>query len=149
MRTPLATILFFIERILEFINALKIKKDKKKTALRYAELALTQLQLTQCFVNNLLDLSHLKDGQFKLDLAHFDPSDTLKMVCNIFNSQAIAKGIEIKWKLVKQMLKIQPTFTDDFDSDGGSFMQLRNYDEYIYSSLNSLPRLMGDQRRLL
>lgn len=41
METPLATILDFIQRIMDFIKNLNDKTENKKQAVRYVELALS------------------------------------------------------------------------------------------------------------
>ena len=77
MRTPLGTILFFLERLLTFMLELRMNKKKKEDLLRYIHLAISQVKLLQSFVNDLLDLRQIMAGGFSLDLALFDPSETL------------------------------------------------------------------------
>ena len=56
MRTPIATTMYFVERIIQIIHDLSIPSQSKKEILRYTDLAMSQLHLTQSFVNDLLDL---------------------------------------------------------------------------------------------
>ena len=56
MRTPISSIIFFISQILIYITGLKDQSEQKQQVIRYIKLINSQLQLTQGFVNDLLDL---------------------------------------------------------------------------------------------
>ena len=56
MRAPISSIIFFISQILIYITGLKDQSEQKQQVIRYIKLINSQLQLTQGFVNDLLDL---------------------------------------------------------------------------------------------
>ena len=58
MRTPLASILFFLTFILKFVQNLELPESdtQKQRALKYLNLVQSQVQLMQSYVSDLLDL---------------------------------------------------------------------------------------------
>ena len=66
MRTPLASILFFLTFLLRFVQSLQVEESRceKQKALKYLLLIQSQVQLVQSYVSDLLDLRQFKDGVF-------------------------------------------------------------------------------------
>ena len=102
MSTPLATIIFFLDFIFNFLSKLeeqcssglnKSISTERERAINYASLIHSQLQLMQSFCSDLLDLRKLKDGVFTLTSEPFNPAETFDLVCNIFGPQATAKHV--------------------------------------------------------
>ena len=76
--------MFFINFLLDFVSELQYSK-KRDRALKYLRMSISQLQLTQSFVSDLLDLKQIKDGVFNFSWEQFDPKEIFTQVCNIFN----------------------------------------------------------------
>ena len=87
MRTPLASILFFLTFILKFVQKLELAEPntQKQQALKYLNLVQSQVQLMQSYVSDLLDLRQFKDGVFTLASETFNPAEVFTLICNIFN----------------------------------------------------------------
>ena len=45
----------------------------------------------------------MKEGVFSLSEQVFDPNETLQMVCDIFDAQTKAKGIDISWVVLMSL----------------------------------------------
>ena len=97
MRTPIASVMFFIKYIIDFVMELPEKSVKRDRSLRYLLLIDSQLQLMQNFVSDLLDLKQLKDGVFNLIQEKFDPNEIMNLVCSIFSPQSETKGVVVSW----------------------------------------------------
>ena len=102
MRTPLENCLFFITQlqmifqvtaITDTLTSITLTNDNLFQSKKYLQLIKSQLMLTQTYVNDLLDLKQIKNGVFSLVSSAFNPNETIKMVVNIFEHQASAKGI--------------------------------------------------------
>ena len=81
MRTPLGTCLFFLKHVLAIL-ALSTNVDPE--VIRYLKLMKGQLNFTQSFVDDLLDLKLLREGTFKLNTVIFDPNKVINLVHRIF-----------------------------------------------------------------
>ena len=60
---------------------------------------MSQLEFLQSFVEDLLDLRQIRDGDFSLMIDIFDPKEVIKMICLIFGPQTASKGIEISYEV--------------------------------------------------
>mgnify|MGYP000926486766 CR=1 FL=1 len=97
LRTPIASILFFIRQIQQFVKTLiemdipgedgasrlKFSRDVA-SAEKYLNLATSQLLLMQTFINDLLDVKQLKEGVFNLVNEVFNPNETFQLAVSIF-----------------------------------------------------------------
>ena len=85
MRTPLASILFFVIALQKMMSQF-FKNDKAllKKAEKSFNLITRQIRLMQTFVDDLLDFRQIKEGVFKLVYMAFDPNKTLKQVYDMF-----------------------------------------------------------------
>ena len=92
MRTPLASILYFIKLIMQYYPG-GVQLDEN--AFKYFKLIIAQVTLMQTFVDDLLDLRQLKDGVFSLTLIVFNASLVIEQVCSIFTPQANSKGLDL------------------------------------------------------
>ena len=73
MRTPIATIIFFIQMLLSMIsNADKFEKKDLPQCVNYCTIITSQLELLQSFIEDLLDLKQIRDGIFSLASEPFD-----------------------------------------------------------------------------
>lgn len=69
MRTPLASILYFIKLVMtQFPGGVQ----SNPLTLKYFKLIIAQLTLMQTFVDDLLDMRQLKDGVFSLESLLFN-----------------------------------------------------------------------------
>ena len=96
MRTPLNTIIFFLQRILQMISQRPFDTDCLPRITTYSELMMSQLKLMETFIEDLLDLRLMRDGIMTLNSEMFDPKETLDMIQNIFIPQAKGKSIKIE-----------------------------------------------------
>lgn len=80
MRTPLASSIFFLTQIIQFLSAV----ENSQQILRYCKLMMSQLTFIESFVEDLLDLNQLKDGKLTLAKSVFDPNEVFKLICDIF-----------------------------------------------------------------
>ena len=87
--------LFILGLLLNILQAVPLDPNEISDAIKYCTIIITQTELLQTFVEDLLDLRQLRDGVFKLVNAPFDVVKVIKDVCNIFSFQAKAKNIEI------------------------------------------------------
>ena len=56
MRTPIATIIFFIQMLLSMMSPAKFKKGDLPQCVDYCTIIMSQLELLQSFIEDLLDL---------------------------------------------------------------------------------------------
>lgn len=113
--------------------------------LRYLQLLLSQLNFTQSFVEDLLDLRQLKDGVFSLVQEQFNPNAVLDLVISIFKAQVDARRIDIS-HTVESDLKLPrghqlPDTSQLLRAGAGSSSSRENAQD------RSLPLLIGDKRR--
>jgi len=90
MRTPVLSIIFFLNWI---IDALKAPKNVKviPQILKYCDLMMSQLEFLQFFIEDLISLRMLQTGNFSLTYEPFDVVSVLKQICSIFRPQVNAK----------------------------------------------------------
>ena len=69
MRTPLASILYFIKLVMTLFPG---GVTSNPSVLKYFKLIIAQLTLMQTFVDDLLDMRQLKDGVFSLEALIFN-----------------------------------------------------------------------------
>lgn len=90
------------------------------------------MSLMETFVNDMLDLTQMKNGVFSLANDVFDPYEVLEMVCAIFAPQTEAQGVELSF-VTYDALRLpfeegEPPLQDD--------------------KIARLPKMIGDKRRL-
>ena len=56
LRTPIMTVLFFLQRVMSIITANPFDSSKLREAARFCDLVVCSVELMQCFVGDLLDL---------------------------------------------------------------------------------------------
>ena len=81
MLTPIGICLFFLKHVIGLL-APSLHVDPE--AIRYLKLMKSQLYFMQSFVDDLLDLKMLREGNFKLNTAVFDPNKVINLVHRIF-----------------------------------------------------------------
>ena len=83
LRTPLQSINQILQAILDGVisNSNFFDLDNSKNLLK---ISISQLVLVESFVEDLLNLTLLKEGVFKLESAPFNLKETLDFVVNIF-----------------------------------------------------------------
>ena len=84
MRTPLLSIIFFLNNVLKLLSKLKTKSDKLKKAKHFTELVLNQVNFVLSFVEDLLDLQLMRTGKLKLTNEVFDPIEIFSNIFKIF-----------------------------------------------------------------
>lgn len=84
MRTPILTIIFFIKLIMETLSSSPLNLAQIPQSLKYCTLIMSQSELLQSYVDDLLDLRMLQTGRFSLTNAPFDIVETVKQIQNIF-----------------------------------------------------------------
>ena len=57
---------------------------------------MSQLNFLQSFVEDLLDLRIIWEGNFIMDKDVFQPAEIFKLITDVFSPQAIAKGIKLQ-----------------------------------------------------
>ena len=92
MRTPLASILYFIKLLMQMFPGGLAAYPKHQ---KYFKLVVAQIQLIQTFVDDLLDIRQLKDGVFLLESSVFNLNEVLEELSEIFKHQSHAKGIDL------------------------------------------------------
>ena len=127
MRTPIASILFFLQQIIEIIGADTFKRKQIKLVLKNCRIMTSQLEFLQSFVDDLLDLSQIRNGVFSLSREEFNITDMIKLILSIFRPVTIANSIDIY-----ASIQGYPLSNDDPNQ----------------SEANSMPRLIGDSRRV-
>ena len=65
---------------------------------------MSQLEFLQSFIEDLLDLRQLKNGEFTLVNQAFNVAQVVTHVCNIFQPQATSKGILIETQFKNAIL---------------------------------------------
>jgi len=83
MRTPLASLLFFLKHVMAMVPE-DCSPAYSQEVHKYYKYMLSQLTLTMTFVDDLLDLKMLGAGVFTLQTNLFDPAEALEMLCAIF-----------------------------------------------------------------
>ena len=73
--------LFMLKLLLTILQALPIDTNEIANAINYCTIIITQTELLQTFVEDLLDLRQLRDGVFKLAKAPFDVVKVINDVC--------------------------------------------------------------------
>lgn len=64
---------------------------------------MSQLRLLTSHVEDMLDLRQIKEGVFSLNSQIFDPIKTFDMISQIFEPQAVSKGIKISVEIVDSL----------------------------------------------
>ena len=103
MRTPLASILYFIKLLMQLFPGDLASYPKHQ---KYFKLVVAQLCLIQTFVDDLLDIRQIKDGVFSLESSTFDLNEVLEEICEIFQPQTNAKGIDLIIKICTKKLRL-------------------------------------------
>ena len=91
LQTPILTIIFFIRQILAILNMMDQQDPQmqlqQQQSVQYCEIVLCQLELTNIFVHDLLDLRQIKFGKPVLKLAPFNVVFTIQSICENFKTQ--------------------------------------------------------------
>ena len=77
MRTPILTIIFFLQRIISMLGSHILDQPKIDQCSQYCQMMQGQLQFLSSFVDDLLDLGMLKHGTFSLVKEVFDISSVV------------------------------------------------------------------------
>ena len=84
MRTPILTIIFFLQRVMSMLGEDKLDKSMIEECKRYCAMTLNQLEFLNSFVVDLLDLGMLKNGTFTLVKHSFDITSVVKLIMMMF-----------------------------------------------------------------
>ena len=84
MRTPILTIIFFLQRVISMLGAEELDKSMIEQCKRYCAMTLNQLEFLNSFVVDLLDLGMLKNGTFTLVKDSFDITGVVKLIMMMF-----------------------------------------------------------------
>ena len=96
MRTPIGSIIYFLNSIVAILTSKEFKRRQLPIAVQYCTVMMSQLEFLQGFVDDLLDLGQLKSGDFTLTRAPFDMVEVLELIVGIFSPMAHDKNIEIR-----------------------------------------------------
>ena len=113
---------------------------------RYLVLVMTQLNIMQCFVEDLLDLKLLCEGTFKLTMAQFNPLSVVQAVHRTFEQQAKGKNIKLSYQKCHSLKLPSLTLNDD-DIDLNDIDLISGVNRGGIDS-SDFPLLVGDERRL-
>ena len=125
MRTPLLSIIFFLNQVITMLN--NFDRGKISKALQLCDIMNSQLEFLQGFVEDLLDLGQIKTGLFTLVRQPFELVSIIKVITQIFRPLMKSKNL---------------TFCVEVQNC--SFFQ-RGVTEYL---TDSFPQLVGDGRRI-
>ena len=84
MRTPLATIIFFVQFILKALNSERFSQSDLTQSIKYSRIVLSQAEFLKAFVGDLLDLRQLRLGCIELQKAPFSLVALLQNIFEIF-----------------------------------------------------------------
>ena len=135
MRTPLQSMIYLVEQIIDILCTYPVSPGLEQ-ACKYGIIIKSQLDLMETFVDDLLDLTQLREGVFSLVKEPFDQEDVVSFILNMFAPRAQAKGITIR----RKYLNSTTAAFDDNDCD------LERYITHKSSSMETI-LLMGDERR--
>jgi len=91
-RTPLATVLMFLEGLLQSTTDEGTRK--------ILNLIIAQLNLLLCLVNDVLDIKTIEQGKFEQKNSSFVPHDTFEFIMAMFRPQATMQNTRIQFEAV-------------------------------------------------
>ena len=104
MRTPLQSMIYLIELIIDILSRQPLNPGLEQ-ACKYGTIIKSQLDLMETFVDDLLDLTQLREGVFSLVQEPFDHEDVVNFIINMFAPRAQAKGITIRRKHISSTVE--------------------------------------------
>ena len=93
-RTPLATSVMFLDQLLNLYN-------NNPAALKIIKLVMSQLQFLLSLVNDLLDIKMIEKGVFEPKYDHFNITETLDFILQMFSQQAEMSENELSYKTLQ------------------------------------------------
>lgn len=87
LRTPLLSIKLILEQIILILSAVNVSSTTNLAlvqVIRYANLVVSQLNLMESFVEDLLNLHLLRKGIFTIAKDRFDPTELFEFIVNMF-----------------------------------------------------------------
>ena len=84
MRTPLLTVIFFLQFVINLLNLKKMSRVQFSQAKNFCNLMMQQLNFCQTFVDDLLDLQKMRTGALEIVNEVFDPNEVLELIQGIF-----------------------------------------------------------------
>jgi len=87
IRTPLNAIIGFVQLLK------KDETDPKKQ--KYLETVDKSSQMLTNVINDILDISKIESGKFKLEMTSFNPKEEFHLLYMLFEQSAILKGVEL------------------------------------------------------
>ena len=149
LRTPIESCIFLLNKLLDEIS-LQAKDRKVARQCQRMKLIISQLTFAQSFVEDILNVTQLKNGAFQLTEAAFDPQKVFDYVKGIFEPLLKAKGVALNFDVVKK-LQIPKNRRISRDINEPELLVSKSRVVRIDASKTpgSLPPiLIGDERRL-
>jgi len=84
MRTPIGSMMFFIEQIVTYLESVPNPSREILEALKYCKLIMSLLTFLMSFVDDLIDLRQIHDGGFLLEQKPFLVQKVLEIIQDIF-----------------------------------------------------------------
>lgn len=89
-RTPLSTVLMFMESLL--------KEKLSNSGLRLVKIIISQINLLLSLVNDILDHKLIEEGKFVTKIEIFSPKDTFQFIMNMFKPQVEMQKSKISFQ---------------------------------------------------
>ena len=90
MRTPIQSMIIVAKQILQKILGLKRNKDTE-LLIKCCKIIISQLYFVETFTEDLLNISMIQEGVFKLEKSIFNPQEALTFISEMFEQKAICK----------------------------------------------------------
>ena len=84
MRAPLLSMIFFLEQIMSILMANHRSKEDYAQAKHYNNIMMSQFSFIDSFIEDLINLRQMCNGDFRLEATQFSPHKVLEMVSNMF-----------------------------------------------------------------
>lgn len=131
LRSPLTSIKGFVKAILEGT----ISEDDSE---KYLKIVLSESERLSKLTNDILDLSKMESGQYKLDINYFRTNDLIISELDKIEQKALEKGVEIRVEIgenhmvkgdINEMTRVLQNLLDNalkFSNSGG-FIKVSTY----------------------
>lgn len=84
MRAPLLSMIHFLEQIMSILIASRPARESLSQAKHYNDIMMSQFSFIDSFIEDLINLRSMCNGDFKLENTQFNPKKVLELVSDMF-----------------------------------------------------------------